>query len=84
MSDRFGASDKDCPLCDADCEEIGPVPVHIRRNCPVAAQIRVFEMEMGPKGFDAEPGNRAETSGMHNHVERDPETGHFVSRGETA
>lgn len=84
MTGRIGATDRDCPLCGDMGGDENAIPTHIRRNCPVAARIRVYELELGPTGFGAEPGNRTETSGANDYVERDPETGHFVPRGETA
>jgi len=83
MSDRFGASEQDCPLCGADADDLGPVPAHIRRDCPVAERIRVEEMDLPEEGFGADP-DRPGADQPHEHVDRDPETGYFVPRGETA
>jgi len=84
MPDQYGATERDCPLCHDMDDKENAIPPHIRNRCPVAERIRTEELGLPPEGFDAGPLNANEESGFHEAVGRDPETGHFVSRGETA
>lgn len=63
-------SDADCPLCGATQASRNAVPVHIRLRCPVAAQIRVFELGLAPVGHGEPATNQAVPP-------KDAETGRF-------
>jgi hypothetical protein len=68
-------TERRCPLCrDMDDSETD-IPKHIRRRCPVAAQIRVYEMGLPPAGYDA---TMAPSTAGAEAAERDEDTGQFV------